>query len=183
MTRAAHVATVFLVVAAMAGLMMLPASGAVTGGCDGSVTIDGIEYGPNNDTPDNPIVIPDRSDVTAEWEGSVPFQNTNFRGEARLVIGPGKIQIASWEGENADDLREGSGTYELDDLKAALPVDVGVTGIYEVDGVHEADGGTCKGNVFIKLEGNPLSTPLGIVSVLGLAISTIGLVGAAVKKG
>jgi hypothetical protein len=147
----------------------------VTGGCTGVVIIDGIEYGPQNDTPDNPIVVPERVGVTADWAGAVPFANTNFAGEAGIVVGPVTIRFASWAGANSDDIREASGTYSLDELKAELPVDVGVAGIYEVKGFHEADGGRCTGMVFVKFEGNPLATPLGVVAVVGSIISALGL--------
>lgn len=165
----------------LAGLLLLPAvAGAdVTGGCTGVVVIDNVQYGPQNDTPDNPIVVPDRTGVTAEWAGEVPFANTNFSGEAGIVVGPTTIRFASWSGANSEDIRTAAGTYSLDELKAALPVDVGVAGIYQVKGFHKADGGECTGMVFVKFEGNPLSTPLGIVSVVGLVISLIGLVAAA----
>lgn len=163
--------------AAVAALMLLPtvASADVTGGCTGVVFIDGVEYGPQNDTPDNPIVVPDRAGVTADWAGAVPFANTNFAGEAGIVVGPTTIRFASWAGANADDIREASGTYSLDELKAELPVDVGIAGLYEVKGFHEADGGRCTGVVFVKFDGNPLSTPLGVVAVVGIIISALGM--------
>jgi len=166
-----------LAAAAVAALVLLPmvAHADVTGGCTGVVIIDGIEYGPENDTPDNPIVVPDRAGVTAEWAGEVPFANTNFAGEAGIVVGPTTIRFASWSGANSEDIRAAAGTYSLDELKAELPVDVGVAGIYQVKGFHEADGGRCTGMVFVKFEGNPLSTPLGVVAVVGIIISALGL--------
>jgi hypothetical protein len=167
-------------VAAIAGLLLFPAvAGAdVTGGCAGVVVIDGVEYGPQNDTPGNPIVVPDRAGVSAEWAGEVPFANTNFAGEAGIVVGPATIRFASWSGANTDDIRAAAGTYSLDELKAELPVDVGVAGIYQVRGFHEADGGSCTGTVFVKFDGSPLTTPLGIVSAVGIVISAVGLIAA-----
>jgi len=166
-----------LAAAAITGLLLLPtvANADVTGGCTGVVFIDGVEYGPQNDTPDNPIVVPDRAGVTADWAGEVPFANTNFAGEAGIVVGPTTIRFASWAGANTEDIRQAAGTYSLDELKAELPVDVGVAGIYQVKGFHEADGGRCTGMVFVKFEGNPLETPLGVVAVVGIIISALGL--------
>jgi hypothetical protein len=166
-----------LAAGAITGLLLLPtvANADVTGGCTGVVFIDGVEYGPQNDTPDNPIVVPDRAGVTAEWAGEVPFANTNFAGEAGIVVGPTTIRFASWSGANTEDIRKAAGTYSLDELKAELPVDVGVAGIYQVKGFHDADGGSCTGMVFVKFEGNPLSTPLGVVAVVGIIISALGL--------
>jgi hypothetical protein len=163
--------------------LAIPGLAAVTGGCTGSATIDGVEYGPDNDTPANAIVIPDRDDVEAAWSGEVPFANTNFSGEAGIRVGPGVIRLADWEGANDEDVRSAAGQYSLDELRAALPVDVGVAGIYEVIVEHSADGGSCEANVFVKFEGNPLGTPLGLVSVVGLALSTLGMVVGMFEKG
>jgi hypothetical protein len=55
---------------------------AVTGGCTAEAVIDGVAYGPDNDTPANAIVIPDRDDAMASWSGEVPYANTNFSGDA-----------------------------------------------------------------------------------------------------
>lgn len=169
--------------AVAAVLVPLAGMASVTGGCTGSVTIGGVTYGPENDTPSNPIVIPDESGAVAEWQGEVPFANTNNSGEIGIVVGANTIGVASWNEPNPDDTRSGSGTYGLDDLRAALPVDVGIAGIYALRGFHEADGGRCEGNVFVRFEGNPLGTPLGIVAVAGLGLSAIGLIGAMVGKG
>jgi hypothetical protein len=170
-----------LAAGAMAALLLVPAiaTADVTGGCTGVVFVDNVQYGPENDTPDNPIVVPDRSGVQANWAGAVPFTNTNFAGEVGIVVGPTTIRFAHWAGENTDDIREAEGSYSLDELKGGLPVDVGIAGIYQVKGFHEADGGSCTGMVFVKFDGNPLSTPLGIVSLVGLVLSLIGLVAAA----
>lgn len=165
--------------------VLLPLAGmaSITGGCTGSITIDGVTYGPENDTPSNPIVIPDDPGVVAEWEGEVPFANTNNSGEIGIVVGANTIPVVSWEEANPDDTRSGSGTYGLDDLKAALPVDVGIAGIYQLRGFHQADGGRCEGEVFVRFDGNPLGTPLGIVAAAGLGLSAIGMIGAMVRKG
>lgn len=166
---------VFLVMAWL--LIAAPAFADVTGGCTGEVVIDGITYGPENDTPSSAIVVPDRDDAQASWSGEVPFANTNFRGEAGIKIGPSVIKVADWAGANSDDVRSAQGDYSLGELKAALPVDVGIAGIYEVTVTHEADGGSCHANVFVKFDGNPLATPLGAVTVVGLLLSAAGLLG------
>lgn len=163
-------------------IVVTPAGAAITGGCAGEATIDGVTYGPDNDTPSNAIVIPDDDNATASWSGSVPFANTNFSGDAGIRVGPVVIEVADWDGTNSDDVREASGEYSLGDLKAALPVDVGVAGIYEVIVDHSADGGSCRANVFVQFEGNPLSTPLGIFSVAGLVLSGLGLIGGMFAK-
>ena len=172
------------VAALVAGVVFiaLPVGAAVTGGCTGEATVDGVAYGPDNDTPSNAIVVPDRDDVTASYSGEVPFANTNFTGDAGIKVGPVVVKVVDWQGANSEDVRGSEGEYSLSEFKAALPVDVGVTGIYEVIVNHSADGGTCRANVFVKFEGNPLSTPLGMVAVAGLVLSAIGLLGGMFAK-
>ena len=184
MKAAAIARRIGMTIGATCGLLLLafPAGAAVTGGCTGEATIDGVTYGPDNDTPSNAIVVPDRDDALATWSGQVPFANTDFDGTAGVRVGPGIITVADWEGANPDDIRGAAGDYSLGDLKAALPVDVGVAGIYEVRVTHEADGGACEANVFVKFEGNPLGTPLGIVTAIGLLLSLLGLVGGMFAK-
>jgi hypothetical protein len=163
-------------VAIAVSVFAVPAGAGVTGGCTGEAVIDGVAYGPDNDTPSNAIVIPDRDDAVASWSGEVPYANTNFSGDAGIRVGPVILTVAEWAGTNADDVRAADGEYSLGELRAALPVDVGIAGIYEVIVNHEADGGSCRADVFVEFEGNPLTTPLGIVTVVGLGLTLIGLV-------
>ncbi len=151
-----------------------PAAAGVEGGCWGTATIDGVTYDPTYDTRGNPIVVPlDEDGVLIPWIGNVDFGNENHSGKIKLVIGPGEVEIADWSGPNPDDDRDADGVYELDDAKDVIPF--GLTGIYEVKGEHSADGGMCKGSVFVKLSGNPLATPIGIVSVAGTLLTLAGI--------
>jgi len=158
------------------------ANAAIEGGCTGSAVIDGITYGPDNDTPSNPIVIPIEKDgVVATWQGSVNFLNTNHHGSLGMVVGPWTIKIADWGDPNSGDARSASGTYDLDQFKAQFPVPVSLIprGIYELSGFHQAAGGRCDGHVMVKIDGSPLSSPLGIVSVAGTFVTGLALFGAA----
>jgi hypothetical protein len=157
-----------------AGVVAAPAGAAVTGGCTGQAVIEGTTYGPENDTPDNAIVVPE-GDAVASWSGQVPFDNANFSGTAGITVGPTVVQLADWSGVNEEGAADAEGEYSLADLKAALPVDVGIAGIYEVIVEHQADGGSCRANVFVRFEGDPLSTPLGIVSVAGAVLTALGM--------
>ncbi|GBD85354.1 hypothetical protein BMS3Abin02_01759 [bacterium BMS3Abin02] len=170
----------------IAAVLLLPATAnaAISGGCTGSAVIDGITYGPDNDTPDNPIVVPiDKDGVVATWEGSVSFLNTNHHGNLDIVVGPWTIKIADWGHPNSGDKRSANGTYSLDEFKAQFPVPVSLIprGIYEVSGFHQADGGRCDGHVMVKIDGSPLSNPLGIAVVAGTFLTGLALLGAAFK--
>jgi hypothetical protein len=177
-----------LFASALLTLMWIPAvaHASVTGGCTGSVVIDGTTYTPANDSAANPIVVPiDKSGVVATWEGSVPFANTNHHGSIGIVVGPWDINIADWGGANPDDTRSANGTYSLDEFKDQFPVAESLIprGLYELSGTHTADGGTCNAHVMVKIEGNPLSSPLGIATVAGTVITGLTLLGSAFRKG
>ncbi|MDX1447591.1 MAG: hypothetical protein R3246_00895 [Acidimicrobiia bacterium] len=163
-----------VLIAAVGGWMLLavPASAVIEGPCDGSVTIGGVTYGPENDTPDDPIVVPaERSGVTADWEATTGTPITDHAGTVGIVVGPVTIEIADWNGENAENETDASGSYDL----ASLPV-TNLTGLYEVTGSHSGEGGTCSGSVMVLLEGNPLSNPVGAASVGGLLLAGVGTV-------
>lgn len=158
------------------------ASASMTGGCTGSVVIDGVTYGPENDTTANPIVVPiDQSGVVAAWQGAVPFQNTNDHGSLGIVLGPWTVKVADWGGENPSDERSASGTYSLDDFVSELPVSASIIprGLYELSGSHEADGGRCEANVMVEIRGGLLDGPIGIGTVVGTAVTGLMLIGAA----
>ncbi len=78
------------------------ALGVVDGPCSGTVTIDGEEYDESNDTPDDPIVIPDKPGLIASWTGQTDDPITEHNGPIGIVIGPTTWQIEDWEGANAE---------------------------------------------------------------------------------
>jgi hypothetical protein len=171
---AASVVAVVVLLPAMAGA-------SIEGGCTGSAVIDGVTYGPDNDTSSNPIIVPiDESGVVADWQGSVTFANTNHHGSLGLVVGPWTIEIAHWSAANEADERSSEGMYNLDDFKAEFPVPESLIprGLYELSGVHDADGGHCEGHVMVKLDGAPLSSPVGVASVAGTVVTGLALLGA-----
>jgi hypothetical protein len=168
-------------------MMCIPAMAhaSVTGGCTGSVTIDAVTYGPDNDTADNPIVVPiDEPGLVAAWEGSVPFQDTNDHGSLGITVGPWTVQIADWGGPNLADTRSASGTYSLDDFASQLPVSTSLIprGLYELSGFHEADGGRCEASVMVEIKGGLLDNPIGIGTTAGTVITGLMLVGAAFAR-
>lgn len=154
------------------------AVGYVVGPCNGSVTINGIAYGPANDTPANPIVVP--REGTATWEGSTRFPIHDHTGAVGIVVGPATISVATWAGENADDETQASGVYQLEDAFDRLPVDV--VGLYRVRGFHRGAEGQCEGEVVVRIEGNPLATVPGAASVGLTALALGGVAGAAFAR-
>lgn len=151
-------------------LWAAPASANVTGPCDGSATIKGVTYTPNNDTPGNPVVIPNEKGVIVDWQGNTGgVVIKNHTGQIAVDVGPFGVVVADWSGENANKETEKHGKYNLDDAYDKLPVDL--VGIYRVSGFHHGEGGACDGFVYVKIEGNPLSTVPGA----GAAVLTLGM--------
>ncbi len=153
-----------------------PARANVTGPCNGSATIQGVTYTPANDTPSNPVVLPNEKGVVASWEGSTDGPIHNHHGEIGVDVGPFTIKVADWAGENKKDEVQKKGKYQLDDAYAKLPL--GIVGIFRVSGFHEGDEARCDGFVYVKIEGNPLATVPGAASV-ALTVVTAVLVGVA----
>jgi len=175
---------VLVVLGVLASVLILPAAAlaGVDGGCTGSVVIDGNTYGPNNDTVDNPIVVPiEKEGVVAVWEGRVPFDNENNQGELGIAFGPWTIQIADWGDANTANSQGSSGSYSIEEFKDLFPVPESLIprGVYQLSGEHTADGGTCAGTVMVELEG---SGTLGIASVVGAGITFVTMLGAGIRR-
>ncbi len=170
----------WLLAALFAGVIVavpIAAQAIVVGPCTGSVKIDGVLYGPANDSPQNPIVIPDKPGLIAEWTGETtqgPIKN--HTGSVGIVVGPGSIVLAEWAGENADDETTSNGNYSIDEARDTLPVSV--VGLYEVEARHSGDEGSCDGRVMVLIEGNPLTTPAGATAGVGTLLALGGLVAA-----
>jgi hypothetical protein len=172
-----------LVVAALVAgwvLVMVPhADAKVEGPCSGQATVDGTPYDDSYDTKDHAIHLPeDPGGMEIPYQGAINAENQDYDGHVGVVIGPAVVNIATWGPDpNPDDTRSKQGTYvlgtELDNI----------VGIYEVPIVHNVGGAeACSATVFIKIEGNPLSTPLGLAAVIGAAIFLILMLLAAIKK-
>lgn len=177
MKRALSLATMTLVVLSIP----LAAQAAVTEGpCDGQVVIDGITYTPENDSASNAILIPSEEGLTADWEGTTGGPIHNHTGAIYVHIGPGKVEVANWGGENAKDQSKADGTYDIDEGRELLPMDI--VGIYEISGVHDGDEASCAGFAMIKFEGNPVTTVPGAAAVGLTVLSGIGLLAAGMAR-
>ncbi len=148
------------------------------GACWGTAVINGVTYTPDNDTRSNAIPIPDEEGVLIDYTGTVNFENLDHSGEIAVRIAGFDIGIAEWGDPNTDDTRGAAGIYELDDAYEKIDdvVPFGrVPGIWVVSGSHTASGGECSGTAMIKIEGNPLSNPLGWIALGGLVVFGAGI--------
>lgn len=167
-----------LLVGVTVALLLLvagPAKGAASG-CSGSVTIADRTFTERNDTRADPIVVPDVEGLVAEWDGVTDDVITDHRGRLNLLLANGAVEIASWEGENAEQSRTADGDEPIDGLRDSLPFPL--VGIYEIEVVHAGDGGSCTGSAMVELQGNPLTTPVGAGSAVGTLLAAIGVVAA-----
>lgn len=171
-----------LLLLTLAGLVAAIAPGVATasvdGDCDGEAIIKGVTYTPDNDTPAKAIPIPDEAGIQVTYSGSVDFENKNHSGVATVQVGPFNITLdKAWSGSNeADDRGVTNKIYQLDDFRDKLPV--WIPGVWKVSASHSASGGSCSGFAMIKLEGNPLTNPVGLVVVLGF----LGLLYVAIRS-
>jgi hypothetical protein len=165
---------------AIAGLLVLAVPGTATadvttGTCTGTATIAGNEYTPANDSPSNPIVVPDEEGLVAAWTASIADDPSNLEGKIQIVIAGLGITVADWgTGPNAE--REANGDYSIDEARAEIEdvVPVGVIpGLYRVRGNH---GTICEGFAMVRIEGSPLGNVVGWVVVVGIVVSAGGLV-------
>ena len=77
-----------------------------------------------------------------------------------------------------------------DDIRATQPGAIyvlgnelnNIVGIYQLTAFHDADGGNCDADAMVKLDGDPLSTPIGAGATAGLVITGAGVLSAGIKK-
>ncbi len=161
-------------------IVAAPAFGGMTGPCSGSATINGIEYDASFDTAARPIVVPEnREGLVIPYEGGITVLNTNYLGAVGVVIGPATVNVADWGlDENPDDVRDTSpnATYTLgSELN-------NIVGLYELTAFHDSDGGGCDATAMVKLEGNPLETPIGAGATAGAVITGVVTLTAGIPK-
>ncbi len=180
MTTKRRIALAIGFTAALLLLVAAPATAGLEGNCSGSATIDGIEYDASYDTADNPIVVPkEREGLRIPYEGAVTMANTNYLGAVGIVIGPVTVNVADWGlEENRDDIRatEPGAIYVLGNQLN------NIVGIYQLTAFHDADGGSCDADAMVKLDGDPLSTPIGAGATAGLVVTGAGVLSAGIKK-
>jgi hypothetical protein len=170
--------------AAIAAILLLtadPAGAILTNDkvvCTGSAIItddDGKQY--PVDAADSKATVPKNG--TAAWQGSVSPPTHNHTGEVVLELPLTDIELGAWgPSPNTGNEPSRTGTKNIPSAVEQLP-----PGEYVVSGFHRGDEGGCTGTVTVVIEGGILSTPAGIVSVVGTVL-TGGLLGlASMAKG
>lgn len=153
-----------------------PAGVTVTGdgGCSGTAT--------TTDAAGNPIGVVDTSaGIAASSDAPLridPAGTVTYDGASAAVITDHtwKVtvagqQVASGSSANAGKVTTANGTVDVADY---LPVSV--TGTVLAQATVSGNGGSCSADVWIKVEGNPLTSANGLA---GLVLTGAGLVGLA----
>ena len=147
-----------------------PAGANVTGNCrtgQNFAVIDGVRYTPSNDTPINPVLVPNRSGVMIPYRGKTTVPIMEHSGWLQIPIGPVPVEVAPWSHPNTGGALGANGTYDLDRLYSRLPLDI--VGLVRVNGHHQGKGGGCDGFALLRFEGNPLATLIGASAIGALA--------------
>ena len=117
----------------------------------------------------------------------MPGNNENFSGQVDIQIGPFWVTVGDWgfpnfNGENSLDGRMDSGDYNMDEFWDAVGNKDLIQGIYNARGSHTADGVNCTAQFMVKFEGNPIESPVVIVSIVILVLAVIMIIIAGRRK-
>jgi hypothetical protein len=148
-------------------------AGATLTGCSGEGTsVDSkgnsigfvVAPGEPGSSPENPFVV-DRKG-TVQWSGTTDGVITDHSWTVSVY----GIPVNSGGSKNQDQKTQASG---IEKIKKYLPIPV--VGLFHVTGELTGTGGTCTGDIWLKMAGSPVGTPVWFV---GLAAMLAGLLAA-----
>ena len=114
--------------------------------------------------------VPRSASGPVTYSGSVTTITHNHHGYVAVVLGPFKIHFYSWKSANSSNKSSDSGQKKYPkELKDVPP------GEYHVTGGHFAPEGSCTGEMTIIVDGGFLSTPFGLVALIGTIVFALGL--------
>ena len=148
-------------------------AGATLTGCSGDATSVDAKGNPvgsvaapgePGSSPENPFVV-DRNG-TVQWSGSTDAVITDHSWTVSLY----GIPVKSGSSKNQDQKQQTSG---VEKIRNFLPIPV--VGLFHVTGELSGTGGSCTGDIWLKLAGSPVGTPVWFA---GLAALFSGLLAA-----
>jgi hypothetical protein len=161
-----------------------PASAAFTTntiGCAGSATISGT----GSDSGKSVTINATDSKVTmlrqgvVNWHGSVTTPTHNNSGKVVIDLGYVKVTAGSWgPSKNASNKTSRSGVAHIPSALKYVP-----PGTYHMTGYHKGDEGECAGAIDVVFTGSIISTPVGIVAIVGTILSAFGVLFAGLARG
>lgn len=126
-------------------------------------TITDVDGGGPAFTKANPFVVSNQG--TVEYEGRTDAVITDHSWSVSLL----GAQVVSGGSANESGTQEDAGSLDLGD---ELPVKF--TGLIRAEGTLSGTGGECTGDGYVKLEGNPFTSP---VTWAGLTFASAGALG------
>ncbi|HZV27404.1 MAG TPA: hypothetical protein VFG00_14050 [Acidothermaceae bacterium] len=174
-------------VAALGGGSLLAMAGPAaatfttnTTNCAGSATIvgTGSDAGKTVSVNANDAKVTMLREGDVHWEGSVPTALHDNQGDIVIHLGLISVTAKTWgPSKNASNKVSKSGVAKIPSALKLVP-----PGTYHMTGYNSSDEGTCAGSMDLRFTGSILSSPVGIVAVVGTIIGAIGIVFAGIAK-
>jgi hypothetical protein len=187
LTRVRRLSRLIAAAAVGAGAVLAfaaPASASFTTntiGCAGSATISGS----GSDSGKSVTINATDSKVTmlrqgvVNWHGSVTTPTHNNSGKVVIDLGYVKVTAGSWgPSKNASSKTSRSGVAHIPSALKYVP-----PGTYHMTGYHKGDEGECAGAIDVVFTGSIISTPVGIVAIIGTILSAFGVLFAGLARG
>lgn len=178
--------------AALLAILLFPAGSALaqslSGGCTVQATSDLDRTTMTDATRANPFDIDPEGQVS--WNASSPAAIRNHTWVINVDLGGLGVAVARGSDPNDAGTLSSVGSRTIADL-VAIAEAAGVPnarllgslrGIYRVFGEITGEGGSCSGDAYVRLSGNPLSEPVGQVAAAVAALGAIMTIGAGVAK-
>ena len=151
-----------------------------TTSCAGSATIvgTGSDAGKTVSVNANDAKVTMLREGDVHWEGSVPTAIHDNQGNIVIHLGLVSVTAKTWgPSKNASNKVSKAGVAKIPSALKLVP-----PGTYHMTGYNSSDEGTCAGSMDLRFTGSILSSPVGIVSVIGTILGAIGIVFAGIAK-
>lgn len=151
-----------------------------TTNCAGSATIvgTGSDAGKTVSVNANDAKVTMLREGDVHWEGSVPTAIHDNQGNIVIHLGLVSVTAKTWgPSKNASNKVSKAGVAKIPSALKLVP-----PGTYHMTGYNSSDEGTCAGSMDLRFTGSILSSPVGIVSVIGTILGAIGIVFAGIAK-
>jgi hypothetical protein len=148
--------------------MLVPGAQAELTGDDCTATINSVDVATRDASDrDDAIHVAPEEDVHYRLTSETPVESW----QVRLHLGPFAIPVATGEPDPDED------EFVEDNTIDASSYSWMGRGIFRLTAdIHRTDGTTCSGAVLIDLDGNALASLIGVLALLIIAGSTLGLV-------
>jgi hypothetical protein len=163
--------TLSVVLLAGGAMVLVTASAAmsepISGGCTG--TVNGRDA--TTLTKSDPLSVEEGELIAVE--GNVPAEFANQNPNSYTTV---KIEILADVGGVTTDEHQSTGTvYQSESIDADDYLEYGA-GLYRVEVTNRGPGWICTYTGYVKMDTNPLTTPIGLGSAAAVAIGGIGVV-------